>query len=828
MKLSWVLSLAAISLAHAHRVAASDPSLAVDTAASASALAPFGLGSRPRHASKGEIAAFNTNLVATAFAADSSSDSSEWVVAAAVAFAASKGISATVTGITHTTDLSLAHVFLVQTVNGVEIENAVANANLDLRTHSLVSFASSFVEPYASTSSRLMHAGTNPFSLPRLHKAAGSDEYVGELGSVLRSDPDTELWEPLEALDFLFEELGIGRVSGFASVAPFERHARQKRESDDDSSDNDDSSALLNRRHFRVAPDVEIFLDTIPFSAAPFGKRDGGEEPTKLSIPGTLKYYHIAETASVIPVWDFEVDLGNHWFHAHVDARKISHGEGQRQQKTVGLIDWVSPGFHENSNSDTVFEVTPVPKSQTKRQRRKKAKKNKSKLRPFSASETSSLSIGGIYNVFPLGTNDPFDGDRNLVVGPLSLLASPNGWHWCSGGKQQCPDGNYTVTIGNNVFAQENLSGGYNDWMNKTRPDGGSKLFFDMPVDLQNNPETYTDAAVVNLFYWNNALHDLFYVYGFTEETGNFQDSNIGRGGLGGDSVIANAQDGSGFNNANFATPPDGTHGRMRMYVWNVVEPWRDGDLEGGIIMHEYAHGVSIRLTGGPANSGCLGFGEAGGMGEGWGDFFATITRMTANNTRNDIFGMGEYSNGGKGIRKFSYSTNMTTNPSTYSYITKPGYWGVHPKGEVWAAILYDVFWNIVDAHGFNVDWFDTPMTHQDAHMSGEYREFSSGRVRARKGTSVIVNHETALPESDRYPLGGNVLMLQLVVDGLKNQPCMPSFVDARDAILLAEKYRTGSKNKCLLWKGFAKRGLGFSAADGGTDGFDLPDECSN
>ena len=66
------------------------------------------------------------------------------------------------------------------------------------------------------------------------------------------------------------------------------------------------------------------------------------------------------------------------------------------------------------------------------------------------------------------------------------------------------------------------------------------------------------------------------------------------------------------------ATPPDGTKPRMRMYVWSTSRPARDGDLEAGIVIHEYGHGISTRLTGGPANSGCLGFGEAGGMGEGW------------------------------------------------------------------------------------------------------------------------------------------------------------------------------------------------------------------
>jgi extracellular elastinolytic metalloproteinase len=57
----------------------------------------------------------------------------------------------------------------------------------------------------------------------------------------------------------------------------------------------------------------------------------------------------------------------------------------------------------------------------------------------------------------------------------------------------------------------------------------------------------------------------------------------------------------------------------MRMYLWNTASPYRDGDMEEGIVIHELSHGLSTRLTGGPLNSGCLGWGEAGGMGEGWG-----------------------------------------------------------------------------------------------------------------------------------------------------------------------------------------------------------------
>ncbi|KAJ3188862.1 Fungalysin/Thermolysin Extracellular metalloproteinase 5 [Gaertneriomyces sp. JEL0708] len=409
------------------------------------------------------------------------------------------------------------------------------------------------------------------------------------------------------------------------------------------------------------------------------------------------------------------------------------------------------------------------------------------------------------YNIFPLGTNDPVSGERVLVTDPAHHLASPLGWHDQGAGRQ------HTVTIGNNVYAHENLEG-RSHWLDNYRPEGTKTLTFDFPVDLEKQPSTYLDAAITNLFYWNNAIHDLLYVYGFDEEAGNFQHDNFGRGGRGGDAVIANAQDGSGYNNANFATPRDGQQPRMRMYVWDVTSPYRDGDLEGGIIMHEYCHGLSIRLTGGPMNVGCLGWGESGGMGEGWGDFFATVTRVTANTTRHQDYGMGDYANGGSGIRKYKYSTDKSVNPSTYKFISQPGYWGVHAKGEVWAEILYEVFWELVDKHGFDPDWFNTG--YEGREPSSSYREFRTGQLQPRDHMSM------------RKTKGGNIVALQLVVDGMKLQPCYPTFVEARDAIMQADKLNNNGENLCALWKAFAKRGLGADAKSGGTESFVVPKKC--
>ncbi|KAI8928736.1 Fungalysin metallopeptidase-domain-containing protein [Entophlyctis helioformis] len=447
-------------------------------------------------------------------------------------------------------------------------------------------------------------------------------------------------------------------------------------------------------------------------------------------VPAKLKYVQTDNGKDLVLVWDLVMDLDTNWFHMQVDA---ATGELR------GLLDWVN---------------------------------------------------GATYTVYPLGINDPLSGDRVKLVNPEHPVASPKGWH-TYGNKADSSLKEFNTTKGNNVFAQENLDGGF-DWKNNYRPSGGKDLIFDFKANFSQQPSTYLDATITNLFYYNNIIHDLFHVYGFNEVAGNFQMDNFNRGGKGNDAVIANAQDGSGTNNANFATPPDGEQPRMRMYVWTQSKPYRDGDMEGGIIIHEYAHGISIRLTGGPANVGCLGWGESGGMGEGWGDFFATILRTTATSTREDVYAMGEYSNGGNGIRNYKYSTSLKENPSTYKYVKKPGYWGVHAKGEVWAVILYEVYWNLVDKHGFEGDWFNV--------------DTSDGL--------------------DKLP--GNKLALQLVVDALKLQPCYPTFVDARDAILLADQIGTYGANQCEIWKAFAKRGLGVNAVSGGGEDFDLPTECQD
>jgi len=295
------------------------------------------------------------------------------------------------------------------------------------------------------------------------------------------------------------------------------------------------------------------------------------------------------------------------------------------------------------------------------------------------------------------------------------------------------------------------------------------------------------------LFYTSNMVHDLYYRYGFDEVAGNFQQHHFGRGGEENDAVIANAQDGSGYNNANFMTPPDGQNGRCRMYLWNTASPYRDGDLEAGIVIHELSHGLSTRLTGGPANSGCLGWGESGGMGEGWGDFLATMIRSTSEYSD---YSMGAWAaNRENGIRNYIYSLNNTINPSTYKTLDKPGYWGVHAIGEVWAELLWVVSQKLITKHGFSESLFP-PLPLEDGTIpEGDFYRPTEYTLTGEKKAMI--------------PKHGNSLIVQLVLNGMKLQPCRPSFFEARDAIIQADHILTDGENYCDLWNGFSERGLG-------------------
>ena len=165
------------------------------------------------------------------------------------------------------------------------------------------------------------------------------------------------------------------------------------------------------------------------------------------------------------------------------------------------------------------------------------------------------------YRVFALPIESPSFGQRTLETNPWYLDASPNGW-------QNDGTETYSITRGNNAYAYTDLNGS-NSFGSSAN--GGADKIFDFPLDLTAGVDNYTDASITNLFYMTNKMHDVFYRFGFDEAGRNFQAYNFGKGEpyTDEDPVLAEARDGSGTNNANFATPQDGFAPRMQMYLWN-------------------------------------------------------------------------------------------------------------------------------------------------------------------------------------------------------------------------------------------------------------------
>ena len=93
----------------------------------------------------------------------------------------------------------------------------------------------------------------------------------------------------------------------------------------------------------------------------------------------------------------------------------------------------------------------------------------------------------------------------------------------------------------------------------------------------------------------------------------------------------------------------------------------------------------------------------------------------------------------------------------------------------MWANVLYEVMWNLIDKYGKST------------------------------ATRPVFN-------SAGVPTDGKFLTMKLVVDAMALQPCNPNMVQARDAIIDADENLTGGVNACAIWTAFAKRGLGSNA----------------
>jgi hypothetical protein len=280
---------------------------------------------------------------------------------------------------------------------------------------------------------------------------------------------------------------------------------------------------------------------------------------------------------------------------------------------------------------------------------------------------------GRVFNVNAQPTATQSTDTRTVVSFDGDPAASPQGWV-----------GAARNTVGNNAVAATDIDGNNTVGTNETQPVANASDSFDFPYSATTNAQNSRAAAVANAFFLVNDYHDRTYRLGFTEASGNFQTSNFGKGGAQNDPVNVDAQDGSGTNNANFGTPPDGSRPRMQMFIFNIKNGaggvTQDGDFDPSVIYHENTHGLSNRLVGGGSTA-CLGGLQSGGMGEGWGDF------MGSSFLNNPIVGAYVTGNATLGIRRMS----MANSNFTYASVKNGTLGEVHDVGELWAATLWDV-----------------------------------------------------------------------------------------------------------------------------------------
>lgn len=309
------------------------------------------------------------------------------------------------------------------------------------------------------------------------------------------------------------------------------------------------------------------------------------------------------------------------------------------------------------------------------------------------------------------------------------------------------------------------------------------------------------DASVTNLFVAHNRMHDYSYYLGFTEENYNLQLDNLGRGGTGGDQEIGNAQAGAitggqplllGRDNANQIALQDGVPGITNQYLFQPIAgsfyaPCVDGALDMGIVGHEYTHAISNRMVGGPDEG--LTSEQGGAMGESWSDLVAgeyMFSHGYANG--GNPWAVGVYATGNKSVAIRDYAINRNPlNYADYGFDTTGP--EVHADGEIWNGTQWQVRQALVRKWNAKFPYANKSL-----------------QLRCAQGTAT----SSPLP-AEQCP--GNRRWVQLLFDSFLLQQGATSMLDARDAMLAADRMRFGGANQKVMWDAFAKRGMGEDAS---------------
>jgi extracellular elastinolytic metalloproteinase len=310
--------------------------------------------------------------------------------------------------------------------------------------------------------------------------------------------------------------------------------------------------------------------------------------------------------------------------------------------------------------------------------------------------------------------------------------------------------------------------------------------------DVANSWQTHRAQNGVQTFYYVNKYRDHLAAapISFSAADGDFQ---------GGDRVLVNTDDGANtgtgarsgkpdanhVDNAFMATPPNGQSPIMAMFLFFNNGDFRDvnGGDDAAIVYHEFTHGLSNRLiTVAPGGDGALNQEQAGAMGEGWSDWYAKdflVDQFPGDDTAAPgEVDMGKYTDSvphtirsqGLDCPVGSSSPNcpgtLASQTGGYTYgdynttdiDPDTGVHEVHEGGEIWGETLWDL----------------------------------------------------------RDALNDSPIAEQIITEGMRQTVAEPSFLDARDGIIAADKAIFGQgAHTATIWQVFAHRGMGTEAQAG-------------
>jgi extracellular elastinolytic metalloproteinase len=323
-----------------------------------------------------------------------------------------------------------------------------------------------------------------------------------------------------------------------------------------------------------------------------------------------------------------------------------------------------------------------------------------------------------------------------------------------------------------------------NDWVVHNETDGCNARAIseqsNLPVEatvtgsdllFQSAQTDSEDQFVINAFYFCNYLHDLYDLLGFDKQAGNFEVGSATATGADGDPVLVVAHDRPLLGFAYMTPSPDGRSPTLGLGSHPLSK--RHSALDFTVVAHEYTHGVTQRLVGGPGDGSALTQPQSAGFSEGTSDLFAlSIVNYFRPPGQSEVEVIGAwFTNTTEGLRRRPYDASY---PGRYGELGTDDYRKPHDIGELWCATM----------------------------------------------TEVIRRWETEFGKDRAYKL-----CWQMVLDSLKSVNTPPSFLDARDALEdaldLLRDTKELSKNdhavaRRLFWETFAHFGMGYRATTNG------------